>query len=157
RWWKMRCITVSNRCLPGAQFESAASCARTCWKFPLPIRARLLRPLRNGAIAWHKTMSASAWRPTSARVDNCALSRTATNIACRSPCPAWRATMRVAIVDDEPLARERLRALLAELALGEVVGEGASGLDAVALAHDLKPDVMLLDIRMPGMDGLEAA
>ncbi|HMM76231.1 MAG TPA: LytTR family DNA-binding domain-containing protein [Gammaproteobacteria bacterium] len=64
---------------------------------------------------------------------------------------------RILVVDDEPLARERLRALLAELAAGEVVGEAGSGLEALALAARERPDVVLLDIRMPGMDGLEAA
>ncbi len=65
--------------------------------------------------------------------------------------------MRLAIVDDEPLARERLRALLGELAAGEVVAEGATGIDALLIAERDRPEVMLLDIRMPGMDGLEAA
>lgn len=64
---------------------------------------------------------------------------------------------RILIVDDEPLARERLRALLAELEAGEIVGEAASGLEALALAARAAPDLVLLDIRMPGMDGLEAA
>ncbi|HEY5789605.1 MAG TPA: LytTR family DNA-binding domain-containing protein [Gammaproteobacteria bacterium] len=65
--------------------------------------------------------------------------------------------MRVLIADDEPLARERLRRQLAELPGHEVVGEAANGSQAVRLAGELRPDVVLLDIRMPGMDGLEAA
>ncbi|MGE3771852.1 MAG: LytR/AlgR family response regulator transcription factor [Gammaproteobacteria bacterium] len=64
---------------------------------------------------------------------------------------------RILVVDDEPLARERLRGLLAELGVGEVVGEAGSGLEALAVAERERPDVVLLDIRMPGMDGLEAA
>jgi two-component system response regulator AlgR len=64
---------------------------------------------------------------------------------------------RVLIVDDEPLARERLRALLGDLGTVEIVGEAMSGLEAVDLAMRERPDVVLLDIRMPGMDGLEAA
>ncbi|MGH8132411.1 MAG: LytR/AlgR family response regulator transcription factor [Steroidobacteraceae bacterium] len=65
--------------------------------------------------------------------------------------------MKVLIVDDEPPARARLRSLLAEIADVEVVGEADSGREALAHTHDLAPDVVLLDVRMPGMDGLEAA
>jgi two-component system, LytTR family, response regulator AlgR len=65
--------------------------------------------------------------------------------------------LKVLIVDDEPPARERLRSLLAELAGVEVVGEAVNGAEALASAHELAPDVVLLDVRMPGVDGLEAA
>lgn len=65
--------------------------------------------------------------------------------------------MRIAIVDDEPLARARLRAQLEDDGLGEVVAEGANGNEALAIVASSAPDVLLLDIRMPGMDGLEAA
>jgi two-component system response regulator AlgR len=65
--------------------------------------------------------------------------------------------LKVLIVDDEPPARERLRSLLAELADVLVVGEAVSGAEALSQSHDLAPDVVLLDVRMPGMDGLEAA
>lgn len=65
--------------------------------------------------------------------------------------------MRVIIVDDEPLARDRLRRLLKELPDHEVAGEAAEGKAALALCQETRPDVVLLDIRMPGMDGLEAA
>jgi two-component system, LytTR family, response regulator AlgR len=66
-------------------------------------------------------------------------------------------THRVLIVDDEPPARERMRRLLGELGNSEVVGECGAGDEAVRLAGELRPDVVLLDVRMPGMDGLEAA
>lgn len=65
--------------------------------------------------------------------------------------------MRVLIVDDEPPARHRLASLLAELKVGEVVGEAADGRQALELVTRDNPDVLLLDIRMPGMDGLEVA
>lgn len=65
--------------------------------------------------------------------------------------------MRVLIVDDEKLARERLRELLTEIGGHTVVGEGMNGNEAVEKASELNPDVVLMDIRMPGMDGLEAA
>jgi two-component system response regulator AlgR len=67
------------------------------------------------------------------------------------------AKLKVLIVDDEPPARERLRSLLAEVPDLEVIGEAANGREALAQTHDLSPDVVLLDVRMPGMDGLEAA
>lgn len=65
--------------------------------------------------------------------------------------------MKVLLVDDETLARERLRRLLAELPDCAVCGEAGDGRTALALCVELQPDVVLLDIRMPGMDGLEAA
>jgi len=66
-------------------------------------------------------------------------------------------TMRVLIVDDEPPARDRLRRLLEELPDTECVGEAGTGEQALELARQAQPDVVLLDIRMPGMGGLEAA
>ncbi|MFT4255419.1 MAG: LytTR family DNA-binding domain-containing protein [Pseudoxanthomonas sp.] len=65
--------------------------------------------------------------------------------------------MKVVIADDEPLARERLRTLLAEHAGVEVVAEAGDGLAALQACAEFKPDLVLLDIAMPGVDGLEAA
>ena len=65
--------------------------------------------------------------------------------------------MRILIADDEPLARQRLRDLLAEVGSHEVVGEAANGREAIELADALSPDAVLLDIAMPVLDGLEAA
>lgn len=64
---------------------------------------------------------------------------------------------RVLIIDDEPPARERLRRLLGELGDIQVAAEAGTGVEAVRLAGELHPDVVLLDVRMPGMNGLEAA
>ena len=65
--------------------------------------------------------------------------------------------MRVVIADDEPLARERLRGLLAEQRGVEVVAEAADGQHALHACAEHRPDLVLLDIAMPGIDGLEAA
>jgi len=65
--------------------------------------------------------------------------------------------MKILIVDDEAPARARLRRVLEELDDCEVSGEAANGREALQLAASLQPDILLLDIRMPGMDGLEAA
>jgi len=65
--------------------------------------------------------------------------------------------MRVVIADDEPLARDRLRVLLAEQPGIEVVAEAEDGESALHACAELKPDLVLLDIAMPGIDGLEAA
>lgn len=65
--------------------------------------------------------------------------------------------MRALIVDDEPLARERLAALIAAIDGVELAGESGNGFDALEAAVRLKPDLVLLDIRMPVMDGLETA
>lgn len=65
-------------------------------------------------------------------------------------------SIRVLIVDDQALVRAGFRVLLETANDIEVVGEAENGEDAVALAADVSPDVILMDIRMPKMDGLEA-
>lgn len=62
----------------------------------------------------------------------------------------------VLIADDQALVRDGLRLILDSQDDIEVVGEASDGFEAVALAEELRPDVVLMDIRMPGMDGLEA-
>ena len=65
--------------------------------------------------------------------------------------------MNVLIVDDEAPARDRLRQLLEEDGAHAVVGEAGNGKQALELAAKLEPDVVLLDIRMPGLSGIETA
>ncbi len=65
--------------------------------------------------------------------------------------------MKVVIVDDEPLARTRLRELLAEQPGISVVAEAADGVAALHACAEQAPDLVLLDIAMPGIDGLETA
>jgi DNA-binding NarL/FixJ family response regulator len=64
--------------------------------------------------------------------------------------------IRVLLADDHPVVREGLRGMLAAEPDIEVVGEAASGPEAVTLAERLRPDVVLMDLRMPGGDGVEA-
>src|SRR5512147_793636 len=64
--------------------------------------------------------------------------------------------MSMMIVDDHPLFRKGMRSLLESLADFEVVGEAASGQAAIQLAGDLQPDIILMDLQMPGGSGLEA-
>jgi DNA-binding NarL/FixJ family response regulator len=64
--------------------------------------------------------------------------------------------IRVVLADDQALVRAGFRVLLGAQEDIEVVGEAADGTEAVALARELTPDVILMDIRMPGLDGLEA-
>lgn len=63
--------------------------------------------------------------------------------------------LRILIVDDEPLARERLRALLASEQNVVILGECGNGPDAIAAITAEKPDVVFLDMQMPGADGLQ--
>ena len=65
--------------------------------------------------------------------------------------------IRVLLVDDEDIARERLRQLLGSIADLEVVGEAADGEEAIQKTLELRPDLLLLDIQMPGVSGLEVA
>ncbi|MFH8617515.1 response regulator [Streptomyces sp. NPDC017979] len=64
--------------------------------------------------------------------------------------------IRVLLTDDQPLVRHGLRVLIADRPGLDVVGEAADGAEAVRLAARLAPDVVVMDIRMPGMDGIEA-
>ncbi|WP_434444966.1 response regulator [Lentzea sp. E54] len=65
-------------------------------------------------------------------------------------------TIRVLVVDDQAMIRESFRVALDSQSDMDVVGEAGTGADAVVLARDLAPDVVLMDVRMPVMDGLEA-
>ena len=65
-------------------------------------------------------------------------------------------TIRILLADDQALLRKGFRMILEEEAGIEVVGEAPDGSGAVRMALELRPDVVLMDVRMPGMDGIEA-
>lgn len=65
--------------------------------------------------------------------------------------------MKILIADDEPVARQVLSELLAEFAGVELAGEAGSGREVLEMSAALEPDVLLLDLQMPGMDGLSVA
>src|SRR5690349_9019382 len=65
--------------------------------------------------------------------------------------------LKLLIADDEAPARNRLRDLLADISEVEVVSEARNGAEALEAVNILRPDIVLLDIRMPVMDGIEAA
>lgn len=73
-----------------------------------------------------------------------------------SPTPRYRARVRIAIVDDDPLVRLALRAVLGAEPGWDVVAEAGDGESGAAVALQERPDLVLMDVRMPGMDGLEA-
>lgn len=64
--------------------------------------------------------------------------------------------LRVLIADDHPIFRDGMRGLLESMEDVEVVGEASSGVEAVQVAQDLQPDVILMDVKMPGKNGVEA-
>jgi DNA-binding NarL/FixJ family response regulator len=65
-------------------------------------------------------------------------------------------TIRILLVDDHPIVRQGLKTLLEGHSGWEVIGEASDGAEAVEKAKDLTPDVMVLDVTMPRMNGLEA-
>ena len=65
--------------------------------------------------------------------------------------------LKALVVDDEQLAREELCFLLAQMEGVEVVGQAGNGIEAVGLIEDLSPDLIFLDVQMPGMNGFEVA
>lgn len=65
-------------------------------------------------------------------------------------------TLRILLADDHPIFRDGLRALLATVAGAQLVGEASTGDEAVELAESLLPDVVLMDLQMPGRNGIEA-
>jgi DNA-binding NarL/FixJ family response regulator len=67
------------------------------------------------------------------------------------------AQIRIVIADDQRLVRTGFRVILEREPDLEIVGEAADGIDAVQLARDLQPDVVLMDVRMPHMDGFQAS
>ena len=70
--------------------------------------------------------------------------------------PPGAAPIRLLIADDHPVVRDGLSSMFARDPEFEVLGEAADGAEAVRLARDLRPDVILMDLRMPGVDGLTA-
>src|SRR5437588_8026737 len=70
--------------------------------------------------------------------------------------PSTTSTIRVLLADDHDILRQGLKLLLGMQPEIEIVGEARTGLEAVEMAHKLKPDVVVMDITMAGMDGLEA-
>jgi DNA-binding NarL/FixJ family response regulator len=65
-------------------------------------------------------------------------------------------TVRIVLADDQPLVRAGLRMVIADAPDLEIVGEAGTGTEAVRMVRELRPDVVVMDIRMPGMDGIEA-
>ncbi len=74
---------------------------------------------------------------------------------CQVERPLGMKAFRILIVDDEPLARERLRDLLRSEPSAELIGECTNGPDAIAAIRRDRPDVVFLDVQMPGCDGIQ--
>ena len=74
-----------------------------------------------------------------------------------APEPVVAPTLRVVVVDDQLPFRIALRRVLQRAVGVDVVGEGADGSEAISLVEEVHPDVVVLDVRMPGMDGPAAA
>src|ERR1041384_668693 len=70
--------------------------------------------------------------------------------------PETQDAVRIAIVDDHPIFRDGLRRLLESERDFKVVAEGTDGMDAIRIARDERPDILLLDVAMPRLDGVNA-
>ena len=77
-------------------------------------------------------------------------------VTARLPVPRGPMTIQVILADDQPLVRAGLRMLIEQTPGIDVAGEAGTGAEAVQLVRDADPDVVVMDIRMPGMDGIEA-
>jgi two-component system nitrate/nitrite response regulator NarL len=71
--------------------------------------------------------------------------------------PASNGKLRICVADDHEMLRRGIEALVCNHGLGELCGEASNGEEAVTLVRDLKPDLLILDISMPVMNGIEAA
>ncbi|MGZ8490521.1 MAG: response regulator, partial [Candidatus Binatia bacterium] len=69
---------------------------------------------------------------------------------------AAKKPLRIALVDDHEMVRQGLRWLLEDHQDIRVVGEAKGGQEAIAMAYELKPDIIVMDVNMPGMNGIEA-
>lgn len=69
----------------------------------------------------------------------------------------WKMTIKILLIEDHPVSRTGIKFLLSGVADFEVVGEGENGVQAVELARTLQPDVVLMDVAMPMMNGIDAA
>jgi DNA-binding NarL/FixJ family response regulator len=71
----------------------------------------------------------------------------------RKPAPT---TISLMLVDDHPMWRDTLRSILTHAKVGEVVGEASDGAEALRVARDTQPDVVVMDVNLPEMDGIES-
>src|SRR5277367_2031135 len=106
--------------------------------------------------------SATGWRPGSTAPPPAITARARKAVSgssslCRSCVMPEKRPLRTLIVDDEPLAIERLQILCSRIAGLSLVGTAADGAGALRLIESLAPDLLLLDIQMPGLDGMAVA
>src|SRR5690348_13976115 len=113
------------------------------------------------ASVWRRSAARSAWRAARGRARASQRSARPGRRMGRSSRPEMSARpmierISVLIVDDHDVVRQGIRAFLATQSDLEIVGEAASGAEAIRLAQEHIPDVVLMDLVMPGMDGVEA-